>query len=344
MKKTQNDTDFLASLGGLVGNKSPQLAGGMIMTEAPSGPSKSLEEILNGAGASPAVNQPDQVLLGTSTVNSETPVASSPAAVKIPVHLVVDSPYQPRRKYDETAIQALGAMLDDRGQDEPITVRKLADGRFELIGGHRRIRAARLIGWGEIDARVVELDDRDAELATLVNNEGRQDLSDYERACSYQTAKDRGFAKTQEELGRLFGCSQARVAQCLGMLKLPGKVKSMLDKYPSLFGYRFSESVLALSKTFPAGDEVIARHLEQLVDTPELSANDFVRGVEKELDPKSRPVRIKPISIPDSEGRSIFSVKVSANQVVIDIKEEFDSEIVVKKTMSLLRELLSSKK
>jgi ParB family chromosome partitioning protein len=230
-------------------------------------------------------------------------------------------------------------MLLDRGQDDPINVRLMPNGRYELISGHRRVRAARLIGWSTINAQINKLDDRNAELATLVSNEGRIDLTDYEKAKTYKRAIERGFAKTQTDVARLFGCTQARVAQCLSLLNLPDQVKAILDKYPNLFGYRYGKVISDLIKEFPEGLETILLGVEQLIDNHELTSDDLRSFVEKQLVKRVRGLPTKPTLIVDSNGVSLFAVKVTDKQIIIDVKENADASIAGKHTLAALRDL-----
>lgn len=299
---------------------------GMVMTKPPSTNSKSLEALIEDTQNAQLVNQDGNNYIETIAVN-----------------LVDDSPWQPRSRYDEGYIQALGEMLQDRGQDDPIIVRKLPTGRFELIAGHRRVRAARLIGWSTIKAQIVVLNDRDAELATLVSNEGRVDLTDYEKGLAYRKSMDRGFAKNQTEVARLFGCTQARVSQCLSLLSLPLEVKDILDKYPGLFGYRYGVVVSDLMKEFPLGIDTITQGIEQLIDNNELNSDDLRSFVERALLNRSRSPIVKPTIVSNLQGDSMFTVKIKNNQIVIDIKDEnIDKNVVNSLMIDALRNLVLS--
>jgi ParB family chromosome partitioning protein len=337
-KKHESESAFNATLAARLAagevSARPPANGAMHMTAAPKGPSKSLEDLLeNDTPAAPP-------MLPTST-NKVTTTAQQfeDVIVRIQVQLIVDSPWQPRTSYDETDLQALGQTMKDRGQDEPIKVRKLASGQFELIYGHRRIRAARLIGWADIKATVVELDDKMAELATLVSNESQVGLSDWERAQAYQQSLDHGLAADQKEVGRLFSCSQSRVSQCLTLYKLPEPILQLLSKYPGLIKYRHAKAVLQLAKDYPQGEEAIVAAVESKIDQPDLEADDLRDLVEKALKPKRpRPKAVKPRIIGDKNGSSVFSVTLHQRQIVIDIEEGVDIDMTGKRTMAALRE------
>jgi ParB family chromosome partitioning protein len=337
-KKHESESAFNATLAARLatggGSVQPPANGAMHMTAAPKGPSKSLEDLLENDSPPPT-----QMLATDTDKATTTAQQSEDVIVRIQVQLVVDSPWQPRTRYDETDLQALGQTMKDRGQDEPIKVRKLASGQFELIYGHRRIRAARLIGWADIKATVVELDDKMAELATLVSNESQVGLSDWERAQAYQQSLDHGLAADQKEVGRLFSCSQSRVSQCLTLYKLPEPILQLLGKYPGLIKYRHAKAVLQLAKDYPDGEGAIVAAVESKIDQPDLEADDLRDLVEKALKPKRpRPKAVEPRIISDKNGSSVFSVKLHQRQIVIDIEEGVDIDMAGKRTLAALRE------
>lgn len=334
-KKHESESKFNATLAARLaaGSDKPQppANGAMHMTPAPKGPSKSLEALLEND--TPTAQSTNIVERAGSPEQSENTI------VRIQVQTVVDSPWQPRTRYDETDLQALGQTMKDRGQDEPIKVRRLTSGQYELIYGHRRIRAARLIGWADIKATVVELNDKAAELATLVSNESQISLSDWERAQAYKQSLDHGLAADQKEVGRLFSCSQSRVSQCLTLYKLPEPILQLLQKYPGLIKYRHAKAVLELAREYPKGEEAIVAAVETMIDQPYLEADDLRNLVDKALRLK-RP-RLKtaePRQIGDKNGSSAFLVKLHERQIVITIEEGVDVEMAGKRTMAALRE------
>jgi ParB family chromosome partitioning protein len=337
MKKTsQTEAEFNASL-------APRLLGGarsaapMHMNDLPLGASKSLTELLRdepeGAGKPPQQPAPLQLVEVAAPDNTQN----------IGLHLIVDSPYQPRKKYDETELQLLGETLKRRGQDEPVMVRKLASGKYELIAGHRRVRAARLIGWSEIGARVVTLGDREACIATLVHNESNVKLSDYERGMAYRTALKEGYASTQAEVASIFGCTQARVSQCLGLFDLPAPVLALMDKYPELVTYRKARVIKEVLAQYPTEHDSITRSVEELIDNPQMDQSELRALLVKPFEKKR--VRLKP-SIPktisDRNGESAFRIQVKSRDIHIQVEEGVDVEQALHKAVAALREFAST--
>jgi ParB family chromosome partitioning protein len=335
MEEKQTEAEFHAALRAKLLKESQKSSIPMHMTKAPTGASKSLEDLLSDEAT---VDIPLSIS-APSESNLSTKIDPNKNIEEIELSLIDDSPWQPRTGYEEVYIQQLAAMLQDRGQDEPVKLRPKDGGRFEIISGHRRCRAGRLNGWTVIDSFVSVMSDREAELATLISNEGHVGLTEYEKALSYKRAIERGFATSQFQVGRLFGCSQGRVSQCLSLLDLPVEFVELLDRYPGLFGYRFAVVISKLIKLYPTNIETVLIGVEQLIDKPDMETDDLVQFVERKLNKRPNEVLADPTLVSDVNGKSLFSVKLRGNKIVIDIKEAFDPVLVNKSTLAALRAL-----
>lgn len=332
-KHQQSEADFNASLAERL-RATSRTAAPMHMNDLPSGPSKSLTDLLNDNQGENRVPTSTQVAPAASLEQS-----GAPAARRVALHLIVDSPYQPRKKYDESELQLLGETLKGRGQDEPITVRDLDNGKFELIAGHRRVRAARLIGWSELDARVMHLSDREACLATLVHNESNVKLSDYERGLAYQTALKEGYASTQSGVASVFGCTQARVSQCLSLFDLPQPLLDLMAKYPELITYRKARVIKEALAKHPAGEDTIIRATEALIDKPQMDQSELRAVLLKPFEAKRVRAKLPaPRMISDKHGESAFRIQVKARDIVIQVEEGVDVEQALQSAMTALRE------
>jgi ParB family chromosome partitioning protein len=331
-KNQQTEADFNASLAERL-RATPRTVAPMHMNDLPSGPSKSLTDLLSDN------RQENQPTLDASPLASGAGEAM-PTVRRIPLHLIVDSPYQPRKKYDETELQLLGETLKGRGQDEPVTVRKVDNDRFELIAGHRRVRAARLIGWSELDAWVTHMSDREACLATLVHNESNVKLSDYERGLAYRTALKEGYASTQAEVATVFGCTQARVSQCLSLFDLPAALLGLMAKYPELITYRKARVIKEVVATYPAGEDKIVRAVEVLIDKPQMDQAELRAVLLKPFErQRVRTNAPTPKTISDKNGESVFRVLVKSRDILIQVEDGVDVELTVQRAMAALREL-----
>ena len=156
------------------------------------------------------------------------PQPSSAAPVELNILDIERSPYQPRRDFREEELRELAESLKNTGLVQPPTVRRNAAGRYELISGERRLRAAQLAGWKKIRVTLVEADDLTAAAMTTTENINREDLNPIEEAVSYKTLQDR-FNLTQADVAEKVGKGRATVANSVRLLELPDEVKSLVQ-------------------------------------------------------------------------------------------------------------------
>jgi ParB family chromosome partitioning protein len=160
-------------------------------------------------------------------------VSGSPADAddlrRLPVDLVVPNPRQPRRDFDEAALEALAGSLRDRGVLQPVLVRPLPGGNYELVAGERRWRAAQIAGLETIPAIVRDRDDADALQAALIENMAREDLNPVEeaRACAALVEE---LGLTRETVGLRVGRSRVAVSNLLRLLDLPDDALELLER------------------------------------------------------------------------------------------------------------------
>ena len=149
---------------------------------------------------------------------ADEPMESS-AYQQLPIYKVEPNPDQPRRDFDEEELQALADSITEHGIIQPLTVRQLDSGYYQIIAGERRWRAARLAGLSEVPAVIIEADDKKAMELALIENLQRQDLNPVEEARGYQSLIDE-YGMTQEEAARRVGKSRPAVANALRLLGL----------------------------------------------------------------------------------------------------------------------------
>ena len=159
-------------------------------------------------------------LMGDFTV--ETPAAKSPYQM-LPIHKVEPNPNQPRRDFDPEELQSLADSIGQHGVVQPLTVRELSGGYYQIIAGERRWRAARIAELREIPAVIIEADDRKVMELALIENLQRQDLNPVEEALGYQTLMEE-YGLTQEDAAKQVGKSRPAVANALRLLNLSDKV------------------------------------------------------------------------------------------------------------------------
>ncbi|MBQ3147671.1 MAG: ParB/RepB/Spo0J family partition protein [Oscillospiraceae bacterium] len=137
----------------------------------------------------------------------------------LPIHKVEPNPGQPRQDFDEEELQALAESIGIHGIIQPLTVRELPSGYFQIIAGERRWRAARIAGLSEVPAIVVEADDKKVMELALIENLQRQDLNPVEEALGYESLMA-DYGLTQEETASRVGKSRPAVANALRLLNL----------------------------------------------------------------------------------------------------------------------------
>ena len=137
----------------------------------------------------------------------------------LPIHKVEPNPNQPRRDFDEEELEALAESITVHGIIQPLTVRELSSGYYQIIAGERRWRAARMAKLLEVPVVVVEADDKKAMELALIENLQRQDLNPVEEALGYQSLMDE-YGMTQEEAAGRVGKSRPAVANALRLLNL----------------------------------------------------------------------------------------------------------------------------
>jgi ParB family chromosome partitioning protein len=146
---------------------------------------------------------------------------------QVPVELIKPNPRQPRREFDEGGLVALADSLRERGVLQPILVRPVHGGTYELIAGERRWRAAQLAGLGTVPALVRPHDDAESLELALIENMAREDLNPVEeaRACALLVEE---LGLTREDIGRRVGRSRVAVSNLLRLLDLPDEVLDLL--------------------------------------------------------------------------------------------------------------------
>ena len=147
----------------------------------------------------------------------------------LPISQVESYSAQPRKLFDEEALAELADSIREHGVIQPLTVRKLSSGYYQIIAGERRWRAARLAGLTEIPAVVIEADDQKAAELALVENLQREDLNPMEEAAGYQSLIQT-YHMTQEEAARRVGKSRSAVANAMRLLGLQPGVRKLVEE------------------------------------------------------------------------------------------------------------------
>jgi len=195
-------------------------------------------------------------LLGDTTLQ-----AQSGGSVQLPISQVEPGLNQPRKHFDEEALADLAESIRLHGILQPLTVRRLASGYYQIIAGERRWRAARMAGLEEIPAMIVEADDRKVMELGLIENLQREDLNPMEEAMGYRALiKDYGL--TQEEVSQRVSKSRSTVANAMRLLQLPQELQWLIEQGNLSAGH--GRAILSLTdpdQQIALAEEVMRRNL-----------------------------------------------------------------------------------
>jgi ParB family chromosome partitioning protein len=234
-----------------------------------------------------------EALLGPVSV---TEARAEGSLTQIPVDAIRPNPYQPRRVFDEDALQELAGSMEGSGLLQPVVARPGGEGSYELVAGERRWRAAQRLGWAEIHAVVRDVDDRTLLTLALVENLQRDALSPIDEARGYQRLIDE-FGVSQVEVGELVGRDRSTVANALRLLKLPEPVQQLVHRGSLSTGH--ARALLALNDT-----DVIERIARSAAEQ-QLSVRDVEALVRGGRAAQRRPRRIRGGRAPDPEVRRV---------------------------------------
>lgn len=184
-------------------------------------------------------------LLGDYELEGSATSSAAPAPPPaLPVRSIVPNPFQPRKEFAAGELDELAASIKSCGLLQPVVVRKAASGRtYELVAGERRLRAVKQLGWTEVPASVLEVDDDTLLVLALVENLQREELSPLEEAQGYESLRD-SFGFTQDKIAKTVGKSRSTVANMLRLLALPPSVRRLLEEGALSMGH--ARAVLAV--------------------------------------------------------------------------------------------------
>ncbi len=177
---------------------------------------RGLDEIEGGRGLDALIDTTGVKTQGSSTIN------------EVAINEIEANPNQPRREFDPVALQELADSITQIGIIQPITLRQMPGGKYQIVAGERRWRASQLAGLTTIPAYIRTIADENVMEMALVENIQREDLNDIEIALAYQHLLE-GDGMTQEKVAKRVGKSRTAVANYLRLLKLPAQVQMALQ-------------------------------------------------------------------------------------------------------------------
>ena len=220
------------------------------------------------------------------------------AITTLPLQRIEPNPNQPRKRFDEVELQALADSIAQHGLLQPLAVRDMGNGYYQIIAGERRWRACRLAGLSEVPVTVVEADDRTVMELALVENLQREDLNPMEEAEGYRVLLEE-YGLTQEQAAQQVGKSRSAVANALRLLTLSDEVRALVENGELTAGHAralltlpngrlqkaAAQKILALRLSVRQAEAMCKRMAaeEKPKEEPEPLAVDYIAECEKHL-------------------------------------------------------------
>ncbi|MBR2284525.1 MAG: ParB/RepB/Spo0J family partition protein [Ruminococcus sp.] len=214
---------------------------------------------------------------------------------------------QPRKNFSEETIAALADSIREYGMIQPILVRPLSTGSYQIVAGERRWRAARMLGLTEVPVSIRELSDEKTMQIAIVENLQRENLNPIEEASGYNELMER-FGMTQDQVSKLVGRSRSAIANAVRMLSLPEKVQKMIENGDLSTGH--AKALLSFQDTKlleqtaqkAAGGGLTVRQVEKLAQQEADGAKDQENSGDKRIDSYFKEIEI---SLNDRLGRKV---------------------------------------
>ncbi|MBE6963319.1 MAG: ParB/RepB/Spo0J family partition protein [Ruminococcaceae bacterium] len=249
----------------------------------------------------------DALGLGIDALLGDDVQNTAAGSLSLPISQVESCSSQPRKHFDEAALAELADSIREHGIIQPLTVRKLSSGYYQIIAGERRWRAARIAGLSEVPAIVIEADDRKAAELAMIENLQREDLNPMEEAAGYQSLIET-YHMTQEEAAARVGKSRSSVTNSLRLLHLTPAVRTMVEENKLSAGHARALLTLSPALQTQAAEAIVksglsVRQAEQMAKRlsaekkapkkPVTGAVDYTAEAQKELSGKlGRGVKI----------------------------------------------------
>lgn len=297
-------------------------------------------------GAPPAVSIPPQVAAGllASGGAQVDPVSKDRGATVLMVSPaeITANEFQPRRDFDESALQELAQSIRENGIIQPLVVRKTLEG-YQLIAGERRLRASKIAGLTQVPVVLRKSTDREALELALIENIQRQDLNCIDEALAYfQLAQE--FSLTQEEVAKKVGKDRATVANHLRLLRLPEAIIDDLKRQILTFGH--GKALLATDDNeirLRARAQIVERRLsvrdsEALVDQLKRQGNSSVGASAQPTASDRSPVQVRFERLATDLGRTYGSkVEIKGSERKGKIVFHFTSRTDLERILNTLQ-------
>ena len=260
----------------------------------------------------------------------EVQTEGSSSINEIELSKIAVNPNQPRREFDQTALQELADSIAEIGIIQPITLRKLSDDEYQIIAGEHRFRASQMAGLTSIPAYIRTADDENVMEMALIENIQREDLNSVEIALAYQHLLEQ-YGLTQERLSERIGKKRTTIANYLRLLKLPDEVQLALKEglismghAQAIAGAPADQQLRVLKRCIKKGLSV--RQVEELVRSLSEAPGKEAQNVEDEEYPESYLKLVEQLEKFFSQEISIKRAKNGGGKIVIGFTDDSDIE------------------
>jgi len=264
--------------------------------------------------------------------NSVEDISTGNSTTKVKLLDIEPNRDQPRKQFDEEALKELSDSIAQHGVLQPLLVRPMPDGGYQLVAGERRWRASRMAGLTEVPVVIRDLTDSQVAELALVENLQRENLNPLEEANGYKELSDK-FGYTQEKIAEIVGKSRPSVANALRLLNLPGGVQEMVSNGSLSMGH--ARAILGLE------DDIMKIDLAKLVIANDLSVREterIARNMAKEAPKAKKAKKRNPyydeaeLALSEVLGRS---VKITKSSKKGSLEIEFFDDADLKKLLKI---------
>ncbi|MCK5532913.1 MAG: ParB/RepB/Spo0J family partition protein [Halopseudomonas aestusnigri] len=260
--------------------------------------------------------------------NDANATPKAPDDVKaVPIDEIVVSPYQPRIVFDKEKLEELADSIATMGLINQPIVRPV-NGKWELIGGERRYRAIKLLGWSSVPVKIVQVDDATAEIMALVDNTGSEPLTPYEEARAIHRSIELRHSGSLSKFARSMGKHKSTLSRQLTYFSLPEAVIAMLDDAPTLLSQRSAIDLASITSEYP---EIVVEAVDA-VRTGKLDQVKAVRWAMRKvasIGNTSKPRAVKKSVTVVDKNRKLAQASISGKKITLVCTSELVTQEVL---------------
>jgi len=241
----------------------------------------------------------------TAAVATEGLKPHATGVTELPVDAISPNPFQPRTRFDETSLRELAESIRAAGVLQPLLVRRIGPGDYQLVAGERRLRATQLAGLAKVPAIVKEFDDRAMLELALIENIQREDLNPIDEAKAYQALVDK-VGLTHDQLSERVGKQRATISNALRLLALPPEVMDMVSRGTLSAGH--ARAVLGLENR---GDQLAAARYVASKGFSVRRTESFIRRKQRTTGARPRATRLDGLTEWETKLQQRFATRVA---------------------------------